>query len=781
MKIKLLFGFLLTSAIISAQLNIVNLGQTYQIDFDNTTSGVVNGPFQGKGFQAPAPSNGIDSRGIRYTGLSTSPQNLSFGGTAVSGEAARQVSNGENGNMNGGSTGDRIGFYAYNTNNSFILNADYCLGWFSDGNVCLAPGEIILKIDNTTGSTINVVRFAYEGKHLNKHNGYSQVNVTYSFDDTTYMTFPGNVLDFTSDNSFAPLEPSWQTEGRAVNLTGLNWASGTSMYIKWTTNYVTSSGFADVLGIDDITIRTYNADYVHDGSWSPSAPTGSLTSSSALILPNATGDTAGISGSTTLQDLYIESGAKLDIADDLIVQNKIYLYADGNGYAQVKGDISGSATYQTYRTASEGKWFNMAIPVDATYDDLTGIKVQTTANPMQTNLWYYDADTPSTGVDGTWRAVPDKASAETEYEAYQLYGGDGTFFGSGPFTMEIEGDIIAPPATVDVSGVGGAPGRFNLVPNPFASAINWSGLRTNNTGELGPTYYIHDGDPDSATVRFAEYTMNMPGSGKYGADNAIPPGQAFFVLVDPGTDGSIDYPGGIQNLLEEPTLYSSTVAQGLLNLRVVHNQHYYDDNTNLFFGVNYNDKYSIEEDGAKMMNSGYPNMYTKSSDDIKLTFNGMSDAWTVKDVAVYFQGDKPGDYTMTIAADGLPKAWTVVLEDKFTGAKTDLRKGTYTFNHSTGASKDRFIVHFNKTGAIGLDEFYGSDIYSYVDEDILTIDLAEVEDANIKIVDMSGKVVSSLTNQSGQAVVNMRDWAKGVYIINVESNGKEVYSNKLVN
>lgn len=761
-----------------SQLGITNLGETYSIDFDNAVSGVNTGTFLGNGFVDGGGSGALNSRAFKYSGA-TNPASVGFGGTANTAQASRGASNGFNGTLNGGALSSQIGFYAFNTNNSGILAADYSLGWFTEGTI-LTPGEITLKIDNTSGDTINVVRLAYEAKELNRFNASTSLTVTYSFSEFgTYSTL-GASFDHTTAGGKDPSPEQWSSNGKAVDMTGLSWANGTSLYIKFTMNTASGSGSHDPVAIDDISVKAYNANYVHNGSWSPSAPTGGLTNKNALVLPNLGGTPAMISGSTTLKNLYIESGAKVEVpsGSDLTLDptGKLYLYADGNGYAQIMGDVySVTAVYQTHRTANSGKWFNMAIPVDAQWDDLTGIFIQTTT-PANTNLYYYDATNPATNTaDGTWEHVTDKTTTDVDDRGYQLYGGDGTYFGSGPFDLEVEGPLVEAPVSIAVSGQ--TVGRFNLVPNPFPSAIDWEGV-VNDNGELGNIYYIQDGDPNLGTTQYRSYTFN--GSGSNGATDDIPPGQAFFVTVDNTTDGTIDFIEDHRNVINEQTLYKTTAIAGLVKFNVQHMGLGYSDESEVRFDANYNDNNMFREDGMKRMNVGYPNIYTVSADNKELVFNGLNDAWTTKDVDLYFQGDEAGNYQLNMNYDGLPAEWTVILEDKMLGNFTNIRKSGYGFTHAVGASADRFVLHFNKTGAVGLEELDGSVIFSYVKNSTLAVNLDDVNHAEITVFDVNGKQVANATNQNGVVEFDMADWAKGVYVISVTSSGKQVHSNKVV-
>lgn len=767
-----------------SQLGVTNLGETYSIDFDNAVTGVNSSKFQGLGFTPSGASGALNSNAFRYTGLSNAgpaPQSIAFGsGNTSSGESSRATSDGRSNNMSVGTAASKRGFYAFNTSTG-IASADYALGWFSDG-VALNPGEVFLKITNNTGGVLNVVRFSYDAKYLNVDIRNSSMNVTYSTNGgSSFSTISGNPLDITTPTSLpagGASAATWQTIGKAAIISGLAIPNGGDIIIKWTSAYGSGSGgFADLLAIDNIAVRAYKADYLWDGAaWTPSEPSGPLTTSSVLVLPSGKATIAP--ASTSVLNLFIESKGKLEVTTDLTVAGKIFLYADDNGYAQVKGDIAGTAVYQTHRLATYGKWLNMAIPVDATYDDVTGMFIQTVAASANTNLWYYDAADPvSNTPDGTWKHITDKTTAQTEEAAYNLYGGDGTYFGSGPFDLEVEGPIVEAPVSLSVTGKTG--GRFNYIPNPFASALDWQQARVSQTG-VGATYYVQDGNPSLGDIVWRSWTWNMPSSGVAGGERQIPPGQGFYVLVDQTNGGTIDFTHAHQDVNFERDLYKTTATPGFLKFSSELVGTEYKDETSIYFESSYNDVYEFLNEGKKMMNSGYPNLYTKSSDNFDLVTNGMNDAWTTKDVDLYFQGDNAGNYRLSLDIDGLPAEWTVILEDKMLGNFTNIRKSGYGFTHAIGASADRFVVHFNKTGAVGLEELNGAVVFSYVNNNVLAVNLDDLNNVDITVFDMNGKQVANSGNQNGVVEFDMADWAKGVYMINVTANGKQVHSNKVV-
>lgn len=768
MKLRVLLSLALLPFLGMAQLDIVNLNQIYTVNFDDLVSGVNNGVITGSGFQDNPVSGRLDSDAWEYTGF-TSPASLSFGGTATTGDANRGIYDGITGGA--ASTPPAYGLYAFKTN-PIGTSADYCLGVAFDAT----PVTITMRVKNTTGATITVARLGYVAKMINKRHAGSTLKFGYSTDGSTYTAV--NPFDQTSATT-ATGGATWDSHAKMKAFSGLNWVNGGYLYMQWTISKSGSGTYTDPVGIDDITVQAFDAKYVFDGSnWtSPSGrPAGPDPTENAFVMYG--GSRALIDTSTSLAGIYVEPQAKLLIASgwDLTVLDSAVLYASDNGYAQVIGEIVGKTRVESYRTTTNGRWFNFAIPVATTWDKVKGIPVATSANAATTNLWYYDAaDTSVDLSNGTWKHVTNASAARTDSMGFQLYAGDGTYFGSGPFKVSASGTLTN--GTVYREVVGDASGRFNYMANPYASAIDWEDVDFINS-EVSPTYYMQDGEPDlgANTVQYVSYTTG--GSGD--ASRYIAPGQGYFVIIDGTTNGYIEYRNTYRELFQNPSLFKTTSISGLLKLSVYSMANGVNDAVEVKLTNGYSDTYEFKEDGIKMMNVGYPNIYMHA-DGKDLVFNGLNDGFTgSKSVDVYFQGDIAGVYDISLTHDGLPAEWTVVLEDKMTSTFTNLRKSTYAYSHAVGNSKDRFVLHLNKTGAVGIDEEVTSNVFSFVTENNLTVELADVKNASISVIDMSGREVATFANASGQVNVDMSAWAHGVYVIKVNAGNEVVYSNKVI-
>ena len=758
---KLCSAFLLLPLVGMAQLEIDILNTNYTIDFDQTMPGVNNGSYQGNGFLPAATSGGLSSEAWSYSGMSN-PASLDFGDIANTGDATRGISS-------GGET--TPGFYAYNTAPN-LAPVDRSMGWLGSSSV-FNPGAITLKIKNTSfDDTLKVLRINYAIKELNNSSGSSEVRFSYS-DDNINFTDVGN-LDYASDSS-ASTVPVWQSANLSTVLANISLEPDSVMYLKWTIDEVTNiGGLLDEMAIDDITLRAYEVNYLWDGTaWQPNDPSGvSTIDSTALVLA---GSPAVISAPTFFKTLTMVPGAKFNTNGNQITLSPLdtsVFMADESGYSQIIGDVNGAVEYQMYYTADSARYFNVGIPVKADFNDVSGIPINITGSTSNTNVWYYDA-ADNTAADGEGTFKPAASMGDSTHNVgWQIYAGDGTYFGTAPFTISTIGRLVTGTENIDVHD--DTDSNFNILPNPYPSVINWNSLRGSNAG-LFSTYYMQDGSTDDTDYVYRSYNGT---TGVNGGTQYIAPGMSYFVKITNGTS-QVTFQDSHRELQDNVTLYRvhSNIKLIKLESKLIGTK--YTDEAIVGFKPGLTDGRDMDFDGGKFFNGGYPNLYTVGKGG-SYTYNGMDDGFVSKSVDLNFEGDYEGSYRLKLSLDQLPAVWTVELEDRLTNTFTDIRKNDYTFIHSKSNTRERFVLHFNQAGAIGLDEDSFEGIYSYVKGETLSLNLEDINEVSVEVFDASGRLMSSSDEASGLTSFDIGLWPKGVYLLNVTKNGQSIYSNKVV-
>lgn len=237
---KKIIAYLFSLTYLFCQLSVTAVDPvSFTIDFDSVVTGVVNGPFNGSGFQ-PTPSAGqIDTDGIIATGFSEG--SLVWGGTNTTGDFARGTSTGHVG------TG---GIYSFE-----VSAGDFGLGVQPIGSD-FTSGDFILKVINNSGNTTTHFTLSYDLYVYNDQDRSNSFNFSYSADDLTYTSV--TALDYTSPAT-ADITPTWVLVSRSVWIDNFQVSDGGPFYLKWTGADVGGTNYRDEFALDNITISIGNA------------------------------------------------------------------------------------------------------------------------------------------------------------------------------------------------------------------------------------------------------------------------------------------------------------------------------------------------------------------------------------------------------------------------------------------------------------------------------------------------------------------------------------------
>ncbi|BDU23966.1 T9SS sorting signal type C domain-containing protein [Flavobacterium sp. GSB-24] len=337
-------------------------------------------------------------------------------------------------------------------------------------------------------------------------------------------------------------------------------------------------------------------------------------------------------------------------------------------------------------------------------------------------------------------------------------------------------------------------GKWNLIGNPFPSAIDADQLMAENPN-LGSLYFWgHNALP----------TQSVPGDNKfyysndftaYNAtgtaggdglpfDGYIAAAQGFFAKPAAGTiifNNHIRRPGNntqfyktSESTVEKNRLWlNMTHADGILKQALVG---YVQGATNTI-DVNY--------DAVTMGANAYIDFYS-ISESKKLTIQGRALPFDTSDlVPLGYKALIEGDFTIAIDhADGFFDTQAVYLEDKTTGKITDLRKENYTFKTAIGTFTDRFVLRYTSK-TLGTDDFenISDGILVSVKNKVVRISSKEAL-KEVKIFDIGAQLLYSKNrvNSSELQISNLNSSDQALLVKITLENGhtftkKIIYSN----
>lgn len=305
----ILYSFFIYNGI-TAQLSLTSTGVDFVINFDHTTLNVNEGIFAGDGFH-PEPITGqLDSDAWALEGLSVG--DLSFGGIGINVDFARGSSIG----------GETIGgIYSFEV----ALN-NMALGFQATGSD-FTPGNITLKINNSSGFTLERLKFGYTLWELNDQDRANDIELAYSTDNVNYSNITGSI--FTSAAPKDPL-PIWQSTIFEFDIENLSVLPNEFIFIRWSTNDATGGGSRDELAIDDISFRISNSLCVSEAFYLDGL--GILQSTEGLTLSGIADsyETPGNFGEASPSSRFDVDGVFIE-TPDLVNPYSMQFWAKGQG------------------------------------------------------------------------------------------------------------------------------------------------------------------------------------------------------------------------------------------------------------------------------------------------------------------------------------------------------------------------------------------------------------------------------------------------------------------
>lgn len=317
---------------------------------------------------------------------------------------------------------------------------------------------------------------------------------------------------------------------------------------------------------------------------------------------------------------------------------------------------------------------------------------------------------------------------------------------------------------------------FNLVGNPYPSYVKWSEVVKTNVGET-MWYRTHDG----SSYKFYTYHP-VDGAGGIGVPatvtNYIPPMQAFWVKVNAGQTGSLqflnsgrDHKDGAGSVFRAPKVTNS--AMKLLRLQVSNAVE--NDETVLYFNANASDNLD-SYDSPKMFNNiaSVPEIYTTAGAE-KLVINGMTDVKYDTEIPLGFVCGQSNSFSIKATElKNFESGTRVILRDKLNVVDYELNgDNAYTFTSDAVNSASRFSVLF-KSPSVTTDirDAKNSSSNAYVNANN-NIVISAAEKSNYAIYNALGQLLDNGQSTAKLQTVNCK-LQTGVYVVKVNNQTTKV-------
>ncbi|MFZ4707362.1 MAG: T9SS type A sorting domain-containing protein, partial [Bacteroidales bacterium] len=295
---------------------------------------------------------------------------------------------------------------------------------------------------------------------------------------------------------------------------------------------------------------------------------------------------------------------------------------------------------------------------------------------------------------------------------------------------------------------------WNLVGNPYPTAIDWLAVSGWTKTNVNNAIYLHKDNTTWATF--------VGGVGANGGTQYIASGQGFFVRASDA--GSLAIDNGVK-VFQNPTFFKETIPN-LIRLQASGNGA--TDEAVVRFTPESTAGFDGDWDAVKMFaaDDAVPQIYIKGN-----AVYTISSVPSAESVNVGFLCGTNGEYT--IAATEINNFEEINLEDTKTGTFTKLNDAAYSFTYSTNDDPDRFILHLTP---MSVPEQNKSGVHVYSQGRSVYVSLPS-GNGEVTVYNLIGQVVASSTLTPKLNRMELR--SQGVYIVNVKAAGT-TYSTKVV-
>lgn len=610
----------------------------------------------------------------------------------------------------GGNGNQNLGFLNTGTSGAVVVGGTLQIGDAStpagqtmDINTDLPIANLRVSSANATArlntndlavtQTINIVSGTLEANNLNISLGGNWIN--------SGLFTPGTAsVTFNSANAQSILKTGGETfnhltfEGAGVKtfLSPVTAAGNFSIAPGASVDVGASSFSLAVKGnlVNNGTLTTRSGSVMLNGTSSQSIGGSSTTNFYDLTLNNSAGAVlngpAGFRGALTLNNGILNTNSQ-----------NFTLISDASGTGRIApipgtGDITGNVTFQRYMPGGATGWALLGNPVSSAL----------TFNDWDDDLFISCASCPDGNAGNFTSVYSYDETVGGLYDAAASYIGitsinNSLIAGKGYWLYLGNGQFTTTAITLDVTGATrkfnyaiplyytntGSPANdgWNLIHNPYPSAISWTSLR-GATANIDNAIYVYNADLNAGAGGFASYVngISSPAVASGGTGDNIPMFQGFYVH---STGATVLNAQESHKVSTNPTfLRSSSITTNPLLRIQLKGPGAFSDETVLYFQPNATDTFDTAFDSYKMRGQDpYAPFLALETGTNALQINGIAPLNGNYTAPLKALTGYSGSYTIT--ADNLgsfPKGACITLYDKFTSVTTDLRASDYAFN-----------------------------------------------------------------------------------------------------
>lgn len=528
-----------------------------------------------------------------------------------------------------------------------------------------------------------------------------------------------------------------------------------------------------------------------------------------IVIVDADYDTA-VNGSFDACSLIVNTGVLLDvkagdyinIVNDLTVNGDLQVRHEGS-LVQVSDSglvtVGASGNIDVHKTTSTLQdWWSYTFWASPVVNETIGgaLSASHPSYRFVFNPNNYSDVSPADGADDNgddWTFTP----SATVIAPGLGYVAMGPTTGSYPQSQDVQfnGQLNNGVVTAPVS-MAGNPDTWNLIGNPYASAIDIHTFATVNTGLVENTVYLwnHRSAPLTAnsgpygynfdTDDFATYNVAMASgtaanSGGVAPSRYIASGQSFFLRgVSSGNavfNNSMRVKGNNNNFFKQSVVgvdQKDLIWLNLENDEAAFNQ--------ILVGFVDGANNQVDKYDSKKRRSAKLSFYSMVGEN-EFTIQGRQPLVGEEEIPLGIISKVPGLFTYRISLDHLEgnfDSYDVYLEDKELNVLHDVINSSYEFVLDEGVYNSRFALVLKKKTAV-LDISDLTELHLFQNDNMI-IAQAKTKIVGFELFDVRGRQIYELTPNSLSVEVDSEYLSNGVYVAKFTLENNKVVSKKLL-
>lgn len=465
----------------------------------------------------------------------------------------------------------------------------------------------------------------------------------------------------------------------------------------------------------------------------------------------------------TAHSVNIASNGQVSVAN-LNVEGQLTIKSDvsGTGSLIINGTVTGDITAERYipaanwATGTDG-WHLLSSPVASqaitggwTPDGTSSNNYDFYAWNEANNIW---VNFKNTTTSPTWAETNGNSNFTVGRGYVVAYQAESTNTFTGTPNKD---DVVVNTLTRTTGAYADADDAgFNVLGNPFPSAIKWNDENWTLTGI-------------STTAKLWNSTDKSYDD--LGVNGIIPANNGFVVQLTTGTTGSITIPKASRT--HDATNWQKSGDQNKIKLIAREADNNSAQSSNIVLNAAASENYDPQVDATFL--GGYAPMFYSKKDDHHLSTYALASVSDDLTIPYGFVSNGASEYAIELTEniDGQ----TIYLTDLITNTTHNLSENpVYSFTASSGDSPDRFLLHFGVVGIGEQDQTSTLNAYTYNNRLYVNNSL---EKAQLAVYDLQGRLLMQQSANSNGLQSLPLDLKAGVYVVRL-SNAQEAMSVKI--